>query len=386
MTDNVKPPVLLDASTSDTGETDGVKLFVGQIPRGFGEAQIRPLFEPFGTVLSVNPITDKVTGEHRGCAFVRMASKPQADAVIAGLHNQKILPSLSNPVQVKFADGEAEKFESKLFIGMLPKNITDMEVAAILSQYGSVLEAIVLKDINGTSKGCAFVKMASRQQAESAIQNLNGLKRVEGAPGPIVVKYADTQRDKMQKRSPMMSGGGHMGNMGHMGLGGIGGLPNMGNMGNTFNMYRQSPAAVPQMQQTQSAQQQQWPGMAGGYPLGGMGMGVGMGGLGGMGGMGGMGMPNPQGASTGTDGCNLFIYHLPPEFTDPDLAVAFSTFGNVISAKVFLDKMTNMSKGFGFVSYDNPTSAAAAIQAMDGFQIGMKRLKVQLKKPRGSPY
>ena len=36
----------------------------------------------------------------------------------------------------------------------------------------------------------------------------------------------------------------------------------------------------------------------------------------------------------------------------------------------------------GFVSFDNPNSAQAAIQAMNGFQIGMKRLKVQLKRPK----
>ena len=42
----------------------------------------------------------------------------------------------------------------------------------------------------------------------------------------------------------------------------------------------------------------------------------------------------------------------------------------------------------GFVSFDNPHSAQAAIQAMNGFQIGMKRLKVQLKRPKeaGKPY
>jgi hypothetical protein len=40
----------------------------------------------------------------------------------------------------------------------------------------------------------------------------------------------------------------------------------------------------------------------------------------------------------------------------------------------------------GFVSYDSPTSAMTAIQAMNGFQIGMKRLKVQLKRPRDKPY
>lgn len=90
----------------------------------------------------------------------------------------------------------------------------------------------------------------------------------------------------------------------------------------------------------------------------------------------------------GPEGCNLFIYHLPQEFTDTDLASTFMPFGHVVSAKVFIDKQTNLSKCFGFVSFDNPASAQAAIQAMHGFQIGTKRLKVQLKRSKDAskPY
>lgn len=36
----------------------------------------------------------------------------------------------------------------------------------------------------------------------------------------------------------------------------------------------------------------------------------------------------------------------------------------------------------GFVSYDNAYSAQAAIQTMNSYQVGNKRLKVQLKRPK----
>ncbi|CAF4958578.1 unnamed protein product [Rotaria sp. Silwood1] len=91
---------------------------------------------------------------------------------------------------------------------------------------------------------------------------------------------------------------------------------------------------------------------------------------------------NDEKQLVGPLGSNLFIYHLPSEFTDHDLAQTFSPFGNILSAKIFIDKLTNRSKCFGFVSYDNIQSAHQAIKQMNGFQIGLKRLKVQLKKTR----
>lgn len=56
--------------------------------------QLKPLFEPYGSILEVVIIKDKATGQSKGCAFVVFSTKAEADAAIQSLHMKITLPGL----------------------------------------------------------------------------------------------------------------------------------------------------------------------------------------------------------------------------------------------------------------------------------------------------
>uniref|UniRef100_A0A669DWM4 CUGBP Elav-like family member 6 n=2 Tax=Pseudocrenilabrinae TaxID=318546 RepID=A0A669DWM4_ORENI len=448
---------------------DAIKLFIGQIPRNLEEKDLKPLFEEFGKIYELTVLKDRFTGMHKGCAFLTYCARESALKAQSALHEQKTLPGMNRPIQVKPADSEGRGEDRKLFVGMLGKQQSEDDVRRLFETFGQIEECTVLRGPDGASKGCAFVKFSSHAEAQAAINSLHGGQTMPGASSSLVVKFADTDKERTLRRmhqmagqlgifSPMTIQFGAYGAYSHammqqqaalmaatqgsylnpmaaiaaaqmqqmaafnvnglvatpmtpssvfimtlylfagtstppgisatavpsiatpIGVNGFSALPPQSNgqptsepiYTNGIHPYpAQSPTVTDPLQQAYAGVQH----YAGDLSLTGH-----------------ITLPhNPSVvflSSPGPEGCNLFIYHLPQEFGDAELMQMFLPFGNVISAKVFVDRATNQSKCFGFVSFDNPSSAQAAIQAMNGFQIGMKRLKVQLKRPKDAnrPY
>ena len=100
---------LAQKAAAELPPTDYIKLFIGQLPKTYSEELLRPIFEPFGEIHEFTIIRDKVTGAHRGCAFLTYTSKTAADNAIAALHNTRTFKEMTHPLQVKYADGEVDK-------------------------------------------------------------------------------------------------------------------------------------------------------------------------------------------------------------------------------------------------------------------------------------
>ncbi|XP_041833132.1 CUGBP Elav-like family member 2 isoform X1 [Melanotaenia boesemani] len=508
---------------SDQPDPDAIKMFVGQIPRSWSEKELKELFEPYGAVYQINILRDRSQNppQSKGCCFVTFYTRKAALEAQNALHNIKTLTGMHHPIQMKPADSEKSNAveDRKLFIGMVSKKCNENDIRVMFSAFGQIEECRILRGPDGLSRGCAFVTFSTRAMAQNAIKAMHQSQTMEGCSSPIVVKFADTQKDKEQRRlqqqlaqqmqqlnsattwgsltglggltpqylavraaaasptitttstpycSPMADAAALLQQATSSGnLGAFSGIQQMAGMSALQLQNLATLAAAAAAAQNSASPSTANPLSSNAASLGALaspagttassnasamnsltslgtlqglaGATVGLNNinalavaqmLSGMaalnGGLGGAGLTNgtagtmdaltqaysgiqqyaaaalptlysqsllqQQGAAgsqkEGPEGANLFIYHLPQEFGDQDILQMFMPFGNVVSAKVFIDKQTNLSKCFGFVSYDNPVSAQAAIQAMNGFQIGMKRLKVQLKRSKNDskPY
>ncbi|XP_062181553.1 RNA-binding protein BRN1-like [Phragmites australis] len=430
-----QPAATAAGSGAEERSRESMKLFVGQVPKHMSEAELAAMFRGVALVDEVTVIRDRATRVSRGCCFLICPSREEADKAVSAYHNKHTLPGASSPLQVKYADGELERLEHKLFIGMLPKNVTDSEMTDLFSKYGNIKDLQILRGSQQTSKaGCAFVKYETKEQAVAAIEALNGKHKIEGSSVPLVVKWADTEKERQARKAQKVhfqtSNLSNANSMQHTSLFGVqmGYMPQYNGFGyqpqGTYGLVQYPPLSPMQNQapfQNMVQPINQGSSMRGANselspnsvprPFNSMQLGSPYSPVPGMQYPGGypggainnspfanshnsIQVPNsnaisPTSSNTssnpgpqieGPPGANLFIYHIPQEFGDHDLANAFQSFGRVLSAKIFVDKATGVSKCFGFVSYVSPASAQAAISMMNGFQLGGKKLKVQLKR------
>ncbi len=132
---------LLKKYSLEKGAAIDVRLFVGQVPKGWTDEEVQSYFGKFGTILEARIIRDKFDGSHRGCAFLKCKFFHEAEFIL-DTHRPRakkvdedlgILPRL----QLRFADGELERLgivnidmveQTKLYVSNLDKALDQDQI------------------------------------------------------------------------------------------------------------------------------------------------------------------------------------------------------------------------------------------------------------------
>ncbi|NXC59117.1 CELF3 protein, partial [Aleadryas rufinucha] len=364
---------------------------------------------------------------------------------------------MNRPIQVKPADSEGRGEDRKLFVGMLGKQQSEDDVRRLFEPFGQIEECTILRGPDGASKGCAFVKYGSHAEAQAAINSLHGSQTMPGASSSLVVKFADTDKERTLRRMHQMAGQLGIFNPMTIQFGAYGAYTQAIMQQQAALMAAAQGTCLNPMAAIAAAQMQQMaafnvsglvaapltpssgtstpPGIST-APVPSIATPIGVNGFSPL-------PPQTNGQPASETIYTNGIHPYPaqsPTVADPlqqayagmqHYAAAYPTAYAPISQAFpqqapLIPQQQREGEGWGsphvgpvaprsvtsmspqtsvslqvpspvtqspaiwgcFVSFDNPTSAQAAIQAMNGFQIGMKRLKVQLKRPKDAnrPY
>lgn len=173
---------------------DSLRLFVTRIPNFMNENELRKIFEQFGEIYELNLLKDRKTGESKGCCFVTYFTRHAALEAQKNINKARRFPDITRPMLVKVADFDIN--ERKLFVGMLSKKLNEENLRQIFSIYGPIEDCIVLRDLNGISKGCAFITYRDKNSAFNAIKYMHRSQIMENCSAPINVRFADTHLTK----------------------------------------------------------------------------------------------------------------------------------------------------------------------------------------------
>ena len=79
---------------------------------------------------------------------------------------------------------------------------------------------------------------------------------------------------------------------------------------------------------------------------------------------------------------NIYVANIPWKASEDQLKQLFAEFGEVNSAKIIMDKVTQRSRGFGFIEMKDDTAGRTAINELNGADFMGKNLVVNEARPR----
>uniref|UniRef100_T1JCX7 RRM domain-containing protein n=1 Tax=Strigamia maritima TaxID=126957 RepID=T1JCX7_STRMM len=218
----------LTGSTTGIGEQlSKTNLYIRALPETTSDKDLVSLCLDYGTIISTKAILDKNTNKCKGAlhgnvdvlrykykwqlavivsgyGFVDFESPSAAEAAVKSLQAKGFQAQMAKVKlwsnvnfrtvnEFEFAllwNQQQEQDPTNLYIANLPIYMSESDLEAMLTPYGTVISTRILRDANGQSRGVGFARMESKEKCEQIISAFNG-KYITGAKEPLLVKFAD---------------------------------------------------------------------------------------------------------------------------------------------------------------------------------------------------
>eukprot|EP00898_Chlorokybus_atmophyticus_P000669 jgi/Chlat1/1602/Chrsp124S00084 len=233
--------------------------------------------------------------------------------------------------------GQPKSMACRIYVGSINYEITEADMIMAFSPFGPIGHIDMPKDsATGRHKGFCFIEFATAEAALAATQTMDGFvlggRRVKvGRPNNVVSSTPTAAQANAMYSNPYLATLARSGQLP------IGQLPGL-SMGQIPGIAMPTPQVVapPVVQPS----------------------------------------PIPAVVTGDTRNTRIYVGSLFYDISEDDVKAVFGPFGPVRSCQLIPNPETGKHKGYGFIEFDNHTSAVAAIEQMNGFQLGGRPLKV----------
>jgi nucleolysin TIA-1/TIAR len=150
---------------------------VGNLPNAMPDMLLYEIFSTIAPIANWKVIKDKSSGKSLGYGFVDYYDHEAAKAALESLNGRKILDSEIKVNWAHIANGNREEAAGyfTLFVGDLSGDVNDKTLQTAFAPFGDVKDARVMIDPNtGRSRGFGFISYRTKQEAETALGQMNG--------------------------------------------------------------------------------------------------------------------------------------------------------------------------------------------------------------------
>jgi len=176
-------------------------IFIKNLDKSIDNKALYDTFSAFGNILSCKVKVSANDGQSRGYGFVHFETEEAAQRAIEKvngmlLNDKKVFVGkfLSRQERLKKLGERAKQF-TNVYIKNFSDKLDEEALKTMFEKHGSVKSVAIMKDQNGLSKGFGFVAYESHEEAQKAVESLNGCE-IDGAQDNLYVGRAQKKQER----------------------------------------------------------------------------------------------------------------------------------------------------------------------------------------------